>query len=520
MSDINQMDLINAEIEYGEKGTTNKEITENILSEWRGSQKIKDMQSAENYFLVQNEAIEKKSRDFIDRNTGAIVVNDTLANTKTKTSKYRQQILRKTNFALNKPFIISCDDNNYRKAWEDWLDEDIRDTIEIVGKQAINKGISWCFPYINEEGILKLIKVDSQTIYPAWADTEHKILDAIVRDYVIIEYINKTPNLIYKVEFWDNKVFQRFKDYSQGQGNGDLVDDTFSEDSELSDRASLIQTHMTNRQGEGISWDKVPFIAFKGNDDELPSLNECKTDVDGYDMLKSKSMDSLLDDIDAVLCVENISPEWSDLVQARKMVQESRIISYEQGGSAHFEKVNADITAVKEQLDMIKKDMINDTNDIDMTTVEFGSNPSSKAMRMFFENLNIWANGFEKQFRLYMKNLKYFFDKWLSWKGGFGTFEELQKKKITFTLDRDLMVDETDIIDNIVKLQDELSQETKDELNPYIEDPEKEAKRREEDEKKALEKQELYQFEQVVNNENNPQTVNNSVNNLEEETGE
>ena len=32
-------------------------------------------------------------------------------------------------------------------------------------------------------------------------------------------------------------------------------------------------------------------------------------------------------------------------------------------------------------------------------------------MRMFFEPLNEWANGFEKEFKAFMKGLKYFFDK-------------------------------------------------------------------------------------------------------------
>ena len=89
-------------------------------------------------------------------------------------------------------------------------------------------------------------------------------------------------------------------------------------------------------------------------------------------------------------------------------------------------------------------------------------------MRSYFESLNEWANGFEAEFAIMMENLKYFFDKQLAWKGGMGAFEELQKKDISFALDRDMMIDESGIIDNIMKLQSELSQEKRDELNPYI----------------------------------------------------
>lgn len=520
MSNITQTDLIKANIEYGGRGANNKTITQNILQEWRNSEKILDMIEAEKYFQIKNTAIEKKTRSYKDPESEQLVVNNTLSNAKSKTGKYRKLVNLRQNFSLDKPFIISCDDDNYKEAWEEFLDEDTRDIITLIGKQAINKGICFAYPFIKEDGNLALMNTQSETIYPAWADINHKELDAIVRDYVVKEYINQTPTDVYKVEYWDRKIFQKFIDYGQGKGYGNLLDENV-ENTETGERVSVIYTHMQNGKGEGVSWDKVPFIPFKGTEDELPALNECKSNIDNYDLIKSKGIDSILDDIDAVLMVKNISPELNELAKARKIIQNSRIVSVDGDGDAKYLTVNLDITAVIEQLDILKKDIIDDTNTVDVTTIEFGSNPSGKAMRMFFEPLNEWCNGFEKQFRAFMKALKYFFDKWLSWKGGYGSFEELQKKKITFTLDRDLIVDESDIIDNLVKLDDELSQETKDELNPYVESHEKEEKRREEDLKKQQEQMELFQFENQVdksnnfNNENVDNVDNSAENNQE-----
>lgn len=498
MSNITQMDLIKANIEYGAKGISNKEITKNILNEWRGSEKIKDMQLADRYYRVDNAEIQKKTRAYEDEN-GNLVLNQTLSNAQTKTSRYRKSVNQKANFALNKPFVISCDNENYKKAWIDFLDNNKRKVISKCGKQAINKGIAWIYPWIDEKGDLQIIDTESETIYPAWSDTAHTKLDVIVRDYIVKEYVNQTSQDVYKVEFWNDKIFQKFRDYSQGEGSGDLIDDNFNGEDELGQKANTIYTHMVNAKGEGISWDRVPFIPFKGSEDELSALNECKSDIDNYDLIKSKGIDSILDDIDAVLVVEDISPELSDLTKARKTVQNSRILTHELGGKAYYLKVDLDINAIKEKLEILKKDMIDDTNTVDVTSIEFGSNPSGKAMRMFFEPLNIWANGFESEFRVFMENLKYFFDKWLSWKGDFGTFEELQAIQVTFTLDRDLMVDEGEIIDNITSLGDELSQETRDELNPYIESHEKEEERRKADRKKAEKESELIQFENAIN---------------------
>ena len=490
---ISQMDIINAQIEYGAKGTLNKEITKNILGEWRGSKIIKDMMEADKYAKVENTAIDNKTRSYQDEN-GHIITNDTLSNVKSKTAQYRKSLNQKFNFALAKPFVVSCDDDKYKEEWEKFLNLKNRDVIKRLGRNAINKGIGWLYPWINEKRELCIMDMISETIYPAWADIAHTELDAIVRDYKVIEYNNQTPTDVFKVEFWDREIVEKYKDLGLGNGTGDLVPDTGVEyelDEEYRDITTIQETHMRGADGGGVSWNRVPFIALKANDDELPLLNECRTDIDAYDMLKSKGIDSLIDDIDAVLIVEEMSAEMGELTKARKMLQNSRIMVVDRGGNAHFEKVNADIQALAQQLEILRKDIQDNTNTVDLTTIQLGTNPSGRAMRAFYECLNEWANGFEAQFRFMMHNLKYFFDLWLSWRGGFGTFEELQSKEITFTLDRDMMIDETEIIDNLNKLGDELSQETRDELNPYVEDHEKEQQRREQDKEKMMQEQEL-----------------------------
>lgn len=513
---ISQMDIINDNIEYGAVGTTNKDITRNILQEWRNSQKIKDMNEAEKYSKVQNTSIEAKTRSYYDED-GHLIENKHLSNIKTRTARYRKSLKQKINFALAKPFVISCDNDKYKELWNEFLTDKIRAVIKRTGKDAINKGIGFTYPWINEEGNLELIEVNPITLYPAWSDEAHTELDAIVRDYSVIEYNNNTPSDVRKVEFWDKKIVERYIDYGLGEGNGDLEPDIgtgYELDDDTKARLTVTQTHMIGGSGEGISWERVPFIPLKSDEDELPLLNECKDDVDSYDLVKSKGLDSILDDIDAVLVVEDVSAEMGELSRARKLLQNSRIMAVEKGGNAHFEKVDANIDAILKQLELLAKDIQDNTNTVDVTTIEFGSNPSGKAMRTFYEPLNDWANGFESEFRAYFENLKYFFDKWAAWKGGYGSFEELQKIKLTVTLDRDMMIDEESIISNLVNLGDELSQETRDELNPYVESHEKEEKRREEDRKKALENNELVILNEDINNanQNNEETEENPEN--------
>ena len=70
-------------------------------------------------------------------------------------------------------------------------------------------------------------------------------------------------------------------------------------------------------------------------------------------MIKSKALDGILDDIDAVLVIESIGAEMGELTKARKMVQNSRIVAVDPGGSVKFEKVDANITATSSMLEII-----------------------------------------------------------------------------------------------------------------------------------------------------------------------
>ena len=517
MSDVTQTEIVKAEIEYNAQGASNKDITSSILKEWRNSQIVQDMKDADAYYKVQNTEIDKKTRNYQDE-AGNWVQNTSLSNIKSKTAQYRKSVNQKVNFALAKPFIIRCDDDNYAKAWDDFLTDEIRAVIVRTGRSGINKGIGWCYPWINENGELEIVDVQSETMYPAWHDIAHTQLDFMVRDYSIVSYNkNMTAEDIHKVEFWDTQIYEKYIDMSDGEGEGALVPDTNGE-FELGegeeDRITIQKTHLRKKDGSGLSWNRVPFLFLKGCNDELPLLNECRSDIDNYDNVKSKSIDSIIDDIDAVIVIDGLGAEMGELTRARKIIQNSRIMTLDPGGKASVLKVDTDIQKIASELEIIKKDIQDHTSTVDLTTIQLGTNPSGKAMRTFYESLNEWANGFEAEFRVFMKNLKYFFDMWLSWKGGYGTFEELQDKKITFTLDRDMIIDETEIISNIVALDGKVSQETLDEMNPWVESHEKEEERREEDLKKAQEQMELYQFEQDIdqNNENDEDLDQNEEN--------
>lgn len=486
---VSEMDVINAKIEFMGRGRSIVEILKTILDEWRNREKkqiIIDMHDADEYYMCRNVTVSQKRRDLSGHGE-----NNTLSNVKIKSGHVRTNVVQKSDYALGKPFIVSVESpipktvdeqGNpiedpqaaiYLDEWSKYLSPARRKTIKRIGKHgAINKGIGWAYVTIDQTEDLLLQYVDSKELYPAWADIEHTMLDAIVRDYKVIQYINNNREEINKVEFWDKELVARFED----KGHAALTPDPDYPQS---------MAHM-DQSGKGIAWGRVPFIAFKGNEDELPILNIIRSQIDSYDKLQSKSTDALLDDIDPVLVLEGFSPELGDLIEQRQIMQNSRIVAIERDGKAYYVQVSPDVTAVQAKLESLKKDirefgMMVMSQDDDMT-----SNPSGVALKFRYQDLDTYTNGLETEFEVFMQQLKYFFDIWLEFRK-IGTAEQWAQYKLIVTLDRDMMINVSADIEDTVKLGSTgVSQETLDNWNPAVESHEVEQARREKEQQSAL----------------------------------
>lgn len=477
---MTEIELIGTKIEFMGRGRTNKDITKSLLDEWRNGDKkqnIADMLDAEEYFMCRNITISKKRRDLPDYGE-----NSTLSNAKIPSAFLRTNVTQKSDYALGKPFLISVESpvpetideqGNpiedpqaaiYLDEWSKYLSPARRKTIKRIGKHgAINKGIGWAYITIDQTGDLLMHHVDSEQLYPAWADKEHTILDAIVRDYKVIQYINNNREEINKVEFWDKELVDRYID----DGHAALKSDPDNPQP---------MAHM-EQSGVGITWGRVPFIAFKGNEDELPMLNIIRQQIDSYDKLQSKSTDALLDDIDPVLALEGYSPELGDLIKQRHIMQNSRIVAIGTGGKAYYVQANPDITAVQTKLEMLRKDIHTFGQAVDSQDVKFGSNPSGVALKSMYQDLDTYTNGLETEFETFMQQLKYFFDIWLQFRS-IGTAEQWAQYKLIVTLDRDMLINVSADIDDTVKLASTgVSFETLCNWNPAVESFEVEKQR-------------------------------------------
>lgn len=472
---------------------SNENLTKLMISKWRTNPIIKNMKEAEKYYEVENIKIEEKSRNYKDSN-GRVIINSTMSNAKIPSGFLRQSVNQKVSYGFGKPFVYSIDKiddsvsdsviEEYEKEWRNFITPQLRKEIKSLARETINNGIGFVFPSIDAEtGMLEIINLPSKTLYPKWTNNQHRKLDALVRDYTedVYDMENNEVKTVNRVEFWDSETCEKYI----ADGN-DLTPDT-------NDNGEYITSHLVSIDGSNIGWGRVPFMWLKSSDDEMPLLKLIKRYIDEYDYLNSKSADSLIDDIDAIIVLKGLSSEIKDLQEARELLSKFKITSVDEGGDVSFLQTNANITAIQEKLDQYKADIKEFSCTVNTQDIEFGSNPSGVALKSAYQDLDIYMNDIETEFELFIEQLKYFFDKWQVMLGNFRE-EDLTKIKITVSLDRDMMINETELIDNTAKLSGLVSQETLDNYNPAVESHDIERERRENEEENITKKETTEQY--------------------------
>src|SRR5690606_10588092 len=141
-----------------------------------------------------------------------------------------------------------------------------------------------------------------------------------------------------------------------------------------------------------------PFIFLKSSDDEMPLLKLIKSYIDGYDELNSKSVDSLIDDIEPIMVLKGMSAELHDLTEAQELLNQLKITAVEDNGDVSYLQAKIDIEKVQKKLENIKKDIKEFSCTVNTQDIQLGSNPSGIALKAAYQDLDIYMNDIETEF--------------------------------------------------------------------------------------------------------------------------
>jgi SPP1 family phage portal protein len=450
--DYNQQDQIDSIILKGKMSAmTIEQIINQEVSEWRQSEKRKWMLIGERYYRNKTDILERQ-RTVIGA-SGAKEPVANLANNKLANAFTRKLVDQKVGYLLGKPLSVQTGNEQYSEQLKAFFDKAMMRRLKSLGKEAINKGIAWLHVYYDENGALSFKKMRSEEIIPFWRDEAHTALDAVIRVYDVEVFEGTQRKTVTKVEWWDTQGVRRYI-YS---GAGLLPD------VEVGDVGGHF-TVVANGKEQPMNWQRVPFIAFKYNEEEQPLIELIKSLVDDYDRNKSDNSNNLEDLPNSIYVVKNYS--GTDASQFRKNLSIYRVAFVSDDGGIDTVDIKIDTEAYKTHMERARKDIYEFGRGVDTQAENFGGDKSGVALKFLYADLDMDANLMETEFQASLEQLRWFIDTHLYNTTGV----DFSNEQVDFIFNRDIMINEAQVIQDIRNSVGILSEETLIANHPYVTD--------------------------------------------------
>lgn len=475
------IDRVSNFVLYGVNGDmSDQEFVEQSIMRWRGSPE-REMQIKGFLYYDNEHDILARKRTMIG-DDGKLQVVDNLPNNHIIDNQYAKLVNQKTNYLLGQPFTIEGTNEQYIELLKDIFDKRFMRTIKRAGKFAYNGGIAWLYPYYDDNGDFTFRLFPAYEILPFWADTEHTKLQGAVRLYLVTGYNRNIPVIVEKVEVFDeNGIHKYILD-----GNKLIPDVTEN----TPDESYVIITDGDGAQ-ESMNWARIPLIPVKYNEQEAPLLKKVKSLQDGINIMLSDFENNMQEDArNTILVLKNY--DGTNLGEFRRNLATYGAVKVRYDGETKGGVETLEITVNSENyktiVDIFKKAMIENGMGFNAKDERMSGTPNQMNIQSMYSDIDIDANDTETELQASFDEILWFVNAHLA-NTGKGNFEN---EDVTIIFNRDMMMNEGDIIDNIQKSVGILSKQTLVAQHPWIDNVEDELQKIEEEEQAEQEKMMQY----------------------------
>jgi SPP1 family phage portal protein len=473
MFDFSQMDRINSIIKSGAATRmTEKQFLEKEIQKFKNSDKRKVMIQGESYYSGDHDILSRK-RTVIGADGSAVEVTN-LPNNKVVDNQYAKLVDQKVNYLLGKPFTIETDNEEYGKILKQIFNNRFHRTFKNLGENSLNNGIAWLHPHYNEVGELCFKKFESYEILPFWKDAEHTDLECAVRIYQVEGYEGVTEVTIDKIEVYDTNGIHRFV-----MSGSNLIPDVENPSS-----AYIVQVDDKDSE-TGWNWTKIPLIAFKYNNKEIPLINMVKSLQDGINVILSDFQNNMQEDArNTILVLQNYDGENLGEFRQNLATYGAVKVKTVDGAAGDLKTLTVEVNSenYKSILEIFKKALIENGRGYDAKDDRMSGNPNQMNIQSMYSDIDLDANGIETEYQAALEELLWFINIHLA-NSGKGDFET---ETVRFILNRDILINESESITNCKDSVGILSNETIVGQHPWIKDPQEELKRIEEEKKTEM----------------------------------
>lgn len=476
---------INAIVNAGARTMMNDiRFLEKEIQKWKQSPVRRDMILADRYYKGDHD-IHHTPRSAINEK-GELEPVKNLPDNRIVDNQYQKAVDQKKNYLLSKPFTLTTANDAYTEALKDLLDKKFMRSLKRVCGDSINGGIGYLYPYYNTEGRLCFKRFNNYEIIPFWADEEHTELDCFGRLYQLEGYEGETEKVYEFFELYSRNGIERYQ-----LDGGHLIPDS------MNPSGAHYLVEQNDPDGKHVevpyNWERVPLIPFKRNAHEIPLIKCCKSLQDGINLMVSTFENNMCEDArNTILILVNY--DGQNLGEFRKNLSQYGAVKVRNDGSGAGGDVRALTVEVNAEnykviLEIFKQALIENCKSYDAKDSRLTGDANQMHIQTIYQDIELDAQDMETEYQAAFEDLFWFVDQYLG-NAGKGNFEDIE---VDITFNRNVLVNETELIDNCMKSVGFLPTKLILQKHPWVDDVEEAMKLLEEEEQKKMEQMDPYQ---------------------------
>ncbi len=431
------------------------------IRKFKNSSEYKQMIIGERYFEGKHDIL-FKTRSTIGK-SGQLVDLSNLPNNKIIDNQYKKVVSQKVNFLVGKSILFQTDNEKYSNELIKIMNKSMVKTINALGIDSLNCGIGWLYVYYDEKGILSFKRFRPTEIIPVWKDSEHSELDYVIRLFNESYFKSGVEVNTEMVE-----VYTKFGIEKYEYRNGSLVSCEPS-----------VTPYFAVKSGSNIyefNWEQVPIIPFKYNSREIPLITMVKSLQDGINIILSNFQDNMQEDPrNTIMVLVNYGGENLGEFRENLATYGAVKINTEDGVAGDVKTIQVEINAenYKSILALFKEALVENAMSYNAKDDRLSSNPNQMNIKSMYSDIELDANSMELEYQDSVEKLLWFVNTHLH-NTKVGDFED---ERVDVIFNRDMMMNESSVIEDIQKSVGILSKKTLVEQHPYVKDITRELER-------------------------------------------
>lgn len=457
-----------------ETGKTDKiKYYEKLIKKFRYSKKRQYQIIGERYYKGDHD-IKNKKRTLINEDGEECELKNA-PNSKRIDNQYSLAVDKKVNYLLGKKPSFNSESEALVDGLNVIFDNRFHRTFKNVLKDALNCGLGYLYVYIDECSKLRFKRLKPYEVYPVWKDDEHTELELAIRIYQ-----DTTTN-----ELGVEESVEYMEVYTTDKVELYLLDgDTIKE--KVSEFPYLIKSD--NNSETWLNWGtQLPILAFKYNTDEMPLIQKIKPLQDGLNEVISMFNDNMAESpFSNILVIKNL--DGTDTSKFKRNLAQTGIIKVRnttdaQGGVDQL-KVEVNAKNYETIISVFRNAIIENARSFDAKGDMMSSRPNEMNIQSMYSDIDIDSNGIEVEFKATFDIIFEIVKMYLIGIKGKSSIKVDDKAEILFS--KDVLINESQVINDILLSMNVISRKTLVEKHPYINNVTEELRRIEEEEKEKL----------------------------------